>query len=43
MYTTRSDKPIDPVVLAILGTLHAVAMRRDASYFVIGATARKFF
>jgi predicted nucleotidyltransferase len=40
MYTTRSDRPLDPVTRVILATLHAVAMQHDASYFIIGATAR---
>ncbi len=40
MYTTRSEKPLDPVTLAILGTLHTIAAKHDASYFIIGATAR---
>lgn len=40
MYTTRRDKPLDPVTVAIIETVHLVATRHNASYFIIGATAR---
>ncbi|MES2758133.1 MAG: hypothetical protein V4693_12235 [Pseudomonadota bacterium] len=40
MYTTRSDKPFDPITHSILGVLHAIAAKHNASYFIIGATAR---
>jgi predicted nucleotidyltransferase len=40
MYTTRSDKPLDPTTGAILAGLRAIAAKHNASYFIIGATAR---
>lgn len=40
MYTTRSDKPLDPITLAILEALRSIAAKHNASYFIIGATAR---
>jgi predicted nucleotidyltransferase len=40
MYTIRNDKPLDPVTLVVLKTLHQIAKKNRASYFIIGATAR---
>ncbi|MES2535000.1 MAG: nucleotidyl transferase AbiEii/AbiGii toxin family protein [Pseudomonadota bacterium] len=40
MYTTRRDKPLDRITLAVLKALHLIAAKHKASYFIIGATAR---
>jgi predicted nucleotidyltransferase len=40
MYTTRKDKPLDPISHAILVRLHAIAGQNNMAYLVIGATAR---
>lgn len=40
MYTTRKDKPLDAVTMAVLARLQSIAQRNAMAYFVIGATAR---
>lgn len=40
MYTTRNDKPLEPITLVVLKALHLIAAKQKASYFIIGATAR---
>lgn len=40
MYTTRKDKPLDAVTMAVLARLLSIAQRNSMAYFVIGATAR---
>lgn len=40
MYTILENKPLQPVTLIVLAALHQIASRHDASYFLIGATAR---
>lgn len=40
MYTIRKDKPLNPVIHAVLRSLQDVAQAIDLEYFVIGATAR---
>jgi predicted nucleotidyltransferase len=40
MYTVRNDRPLNAITLVVLSTLHEIAARNNASYFVIGATAR---
>lgn len=37
MYTTRSDKPLDPITLVVVKALHLIAAKHKASYFIIGA------
>lgn len=40
MYTIRPDRPLNPATRRILETLRSIAGAHQASYFVIGATAR---
>lgn len=40
MYTTRKDKPLDPLNFAILARVDLIAQQNNMAYFVIGATAR---
>lgn len=40
MYTVRNSSPLTPISLIVLSTLHEIATKHHASYFVIGATAR---
>ena len=40
MYTVPETRPISPVTLVIVKALHDIAATHQASYFIIGATAR---
>ena len=40
MYTIQGNRPLNPVTFIVLKTLHEIAARGAASYFLIGATAR---
>jgi predicted nucleotidyltransferase len=40
VYTLQPDKPLNPVILAMLKAQHAIAAAHDTSYLVIGAAAR---
>ena len=40
MYTVRSDKRLNQVTVVVLQALHQIAEQHEASYFIIGATAR---
>jgi predicted nucleotidyltransferase len=40
MYTIRADRPLDPVILEILGAVGALAQERNYTYLLVGATAR---
>jgi predicted nucleotidyltransferase len=40
MYTIRADRPLDPVILEILGSVGALAQERNYTYLLVGATAR---
>jgi predicted nucleotidyltransferase len=40
MYTVRNDRPLNAITHVVLSALHEIAARNNASYFVIGATAR---
>jgi predicted nucleotidyltransferase len=40
MYTVPRTRPLNPISLAIIKALHDIAARHQASYFIIGATAR---
>lgn len=40
MYAVRTDRPLNPNILAILSALHAVTAKLGFSYFLVGATAR---
>jgi predicted nucleotidyltransferase len=40
MYTVQTHRPLNPITLTVLGALHHIAAIHEASYFLIGATAR---
>jgi len=40
MYTIRHDKPVNPVLLEILATVHAITQELGCDYLLVGATAR---
>lgn len=40
MYKIRADRPLSQVTLVVLKALHLIAEKHNASYFIIGATAR---
>ncbi len=40
MYTVEESRPLNPVTLDILATIHDIATGYQASYFIIGAMAR---
>lgn len=40
MYTIRTDKPVNPVILEILATVGALADKLHYSYLLVGASAR---
>lgn len=40
MYTIRTDKPLNPVILEILASVHTFTQRLDYSYLLVGASAR---
>ncbi len=40
MYTVRTDKPVNPVILEILASVREFAQRLHYSYMLVGATAR---
>jgi predicted nucleotidyltransferase len=40
MYTLQSNRPLNPITAAILKAVQAITVQSNASYFIIGATAR---
>jgi len=40
MYTIRTDRPLNPVIVAILATVQAVTQALGYGYLLVGATAR---
>lgn len=40
MYTIRHDKPVNPVLLEILATVHTITQELGCDYLLVGATAR---
>jgi len=40
MYTIRHDKPVNPVLLEILATVHAITQELGCDYLLVDATAR---
>ena len=40
MYTIRADRPVDPVILEILGSVQTLAQKLDYRYLLVEATAR---
>jgi predicted nucleotidyltransferase len=40
MYTIRSDKPLNPIIVEILAAVQAVTQALDYGYLLVGATAR---
>jgi predicted nucleotidyltransferase len=40
MYTIRKDKPLNPVIHAVLTSLRDIGTSFDTEHFLVGATAR---
>lgn len=40
MYTTRADKPVNPVLLEILVAVQTITGKLGCDYLLVGATAR---